>query len=211
MQRNGGTAAGGGGGAVVNIASGCSSFIAQPAFVPYSTTKGGVCQMRRDCRRHADQDNSGAAARSAVWGACRLVCTMGQALLRDRAGAIIQMTRCSALDAAKWGIRVNAVCPGPILTDGTKRHARMLGVTLEEACREMTSRQIIPRSALAACLSEAHRGMYHHSVQNKLWCRQLQLIELRTPGLQYTISVGFQFTQDGHRGGGGRSRRVSGV
>lgn len=40
MQWNGGTAAGGGGGAIVNIASGCSSFIAQPAFVPYSTTKG---------------------------------------------------------------------------------------------------------------------------------------------------------------------------
>ena len=56
------------------------------------------------------------------------------------------MTRCTALDAAKWGVRVNAVCPGPILTDGTKRHAQMLGVTLEEACREMTSRQIIPRS-----------------------------------------------------------------
>lgn len=63
------------------------------------------------------------------------------------AGAIIQMTRCTALDAAKWGVRVNAICPGPILTDGTKRHADMLGVTLEEACREMTSHQIIPRLA----------------------------------------------------------------
>jgi NAD(P)-dependent dehydrogenase (short-subunit alcohol dehydrogenase family) len=47
MQRNAGTAAGGRGGAVVNIASGCSSFIAQPAFVPYSTTKGGARRMRR--------------------------------------------------------------------------------------------------------------------------------------------------------------------
>lgn len=55
------------------------------------------------------------------------------------------MTRCTALDAAKWGVRVNAVCPGPILTDGTQRHANMLAVTLEEACAEMTSHQIIPR------------------------------------------------------------------
>jgi NAD(P)-dependent dehydrogenase (short-subunit alcohol dehydrogenase family) len=47
MQRNGGTAADGGGGAVVNIASGCSSFIAQPAFVPYSTTKGDSRRKRR--------------------------------------------------------------------------------------------------------------------------------------------------------------------
>jgi NAD(P)-dependent dehydrogenase (short-subunit alcohol dehydrogenase family) len=39
----------GGGGAVVNIAS-ISSFIAQPGFVPYSTTKGaavGMCSMPR--------------------------------------------------------------------------------------------------------------------------------------------------------------------
>lgn len=42
MRRNGGTAVTGGGGAIVNLASGCSSFIAQPAFVPYSTTKGEV-------------------------------------------------------------------------------------------------------------------------------------------------------------------------
>ena len=37
------------------------------------------------------------------------------------AGAILQLTRCGALDAAKHGIRVNAVCPGPIPTDGTRR------------------------------------------------------------------------------------------
>ena len=39
-----------GGGAVVNLAS-ISSFIAQPAFVPYSTTKGAilVCPSTRMC------------------------------------------------------------------------------------------------------------------------------------------------------------------
>mmetsp|Transcript_20688 Transcript_20688/g.62349 ORF Transcript_20688/g.62349 Transcript_20688/m.62349 type:complete len:233 (-) Transcript_20688:180-878(-) len=99
MRRNGGTAVAGGGGAIVNLASGCSSFIAQPAFVPYSTTKG----------------------------------------------AIMQMTRCAALDSAKWGVRVNAVCPGPILTEGTARHAKMLGVSVEQACQEMTRNQILPR------------------------------------------------------------------
>ena len=31
------------------------------------------------------------------------------------AGAIMQMTRCAALDSAKWGVRVNAVCPGASL------------------------------------------------------------------------------------------------
>lgn len=80
--------------------------------------------------------------------------------MTDRAaGAIIQMTRCAALDSAKWGVRVNAVCPGPILTDGTKRHAAMLGVSLEEACADMTSHQIIPRlvqNALDAVAAESY-------------------------------------------------------
>ena len=35
-----------GGGAIVNVAS-VSSFIAQPAFVPYNTSKGGIMQMTR--------------------------------------------------------------------------------------------------------------------------------------------------------------------
>ncbi len=38
-------------------------------------------------------------------------------------GAIAQLTRVAALDVGKHGIRVNAVCPGPVLTRGTQLHA----------------------------------------------------------------------------------------
>ena len=141
-----GSATAGGGGAIVNLASGCSSFIAQPAFVPYSTTKGAkpppirfrvvhcICSYAIPGfleRRHQFTSGPGmASARS-----CRLLahdaCKYRLPLLQlgDRkrlsaetsnlsrnlaagSGAIMQMTRCAALDSAKWGVRVNAVCPG---------------------------------------------------------------------------------------------------
>lgn len=41
--------------------------------------------------------------------------------------------------------RVNTVAPGPILTDGTKRHAASTGQALDALCEEMTSKQIIQR------------------------------------------------------------------
>ena len=37
--------------------------------------------------------------------------------------AILALTRCTAIDCGPYGIRVNAICPGPILTDATRRHA----------------------------------------------------------------------------------------
>jgi len=74
-----------GGGAIVNVAS-MSSFIAQPEFVPYNTSKA----------------------------------------------AIVQLSRCMAYDLASQNIRVNTVCPGPIYTQGTERHAKSVGMAVEE-------------------------------------------------------------------------------
>ena len=69
-----------GGGSIVNVAS-VSSFVAQPAFVPYNTSKG----------------------------------------------ALLQLTRCLAMDLAPDNIRVNCVCPGAILTQATELHRRFTG------------------------------------------------------------------------------------
>ncbi|HWC76967.1 MAG TPA: SDR family oxidoreductase [Blastocatellia bacterium] len=46
--------------------------------------------------------------------------------------ALLQMTRNMALDLAPFGIRVNCVCPGTILTRATQDHMERVGMTLEE-------------------------------------------------------------------------------
>jgi len=43
--------------------------------------------------------------------------------------AIVNMTRCMALDLAPHNIRVNCVCPGTIRTAATDRHMAHLGIT----------------------------------------------------------------------------------
>ncbi len=47
-------------------------------------------------------------------------------------GAILTMTRCMAKDLAPWNIRVNAVCPGCVLTSASFREIERLGLTFEQ-------------------------------------------------------------------------------
>jgi len=85
-------------GSIVNVGS-ISSFIAQPAFVPYNTTKG----------------------------------------------AILQLTRCLALDIGEWNIRVNTVCPGSIDTPATASHAQRVGLTKEALMEQAIKSHFIKR------------------------------------------------------------------
>ncbi|NEP90835.1 MAG: SDR family oxidoreductase [Okeania sp. SIO2C2] len=87
-----------GGGSIVNLGS-ISSFIAQPEFLLYSTTKA----------------------------------------------AIVNMTRCMALDLAPYGIRVNCVCPGIIRTQAIDRHLANIGVTEEQFLAENAPLHILNR------------------------------------------------------------------
>ena len=88
----------GGGGSIVVVAS-VSSFIAQPAFVPYNASKG----------------------------------------------ALLQMTRCMALDMAPFNIRVNCVCPGAVLTRATEKHRAFVGADREEFLREAAEASMMKR------------------------------------------------------------------
>ena len=88
----------GGGGSMVVVAS-VSSFIAQPAFVPYNASKG----------------------------------------------ALLQMTRCMALDMAPFNIRVNCVCPGSILMRATERHREFLGADREQFLRDAADASMMKR------------------------------------------------------------------
>ena len=74
-----------------------------------------------------------------------LVCQESFVPYSTSKAAQLHMTRLVALDEGKHGIRVNAVCPGPILTDGTRRHAKDLGQSLEKVCADMVSNLAIKR------------------------------------------------------------------
>ena len=87
-----------GGGSIVNIAS-VSSFIAQPGFVPYNSSKG----------------------------------------------ALLQLTRCLAMDLAPDNIRVNCVCPGSVRTPASERHRAFVGASEEDFYTEAAAASYMKR------------------------------------------------------------------
>jgi len=60
-------------------------------------------------------------------------------------GAIIQMTRCTALDYGKYNIRVNAICPGFIDTPISRRHCMALNQNWDEFVANAIKEFFIPR------------------------------------------------------------------
>jgi len=46
--------------------------------------------------------------------------------------ALVNMTRCMAMDLAPYNVRVNCVCPGTIRTSATERHMSKTGMTEDE-------------------------------------------------------------------------------
>ncbi|GAB5034642.1 short-chain dehydrogenase reductase sdr [Nannochloropsis oceanica] len=56
--------------------------------------------------------------------------------------AILALTRCTAIDCGPYGIRVNAICPGPILTEATKKHADSQGKNMDDMVSELTGHMI---------------------------------------------------------------------
>jgi NAD(P)-dependent dehydrogenase (short-subunit alcohol dehydrogenase family) len=157
MPGSGDRPVGVGGGAIVNLSS-ISAFLAQPGFVPYSTTKGAIlvrwagggvvwwhahCAPRHDCAVETGTGGRG--------GGCMEGCDACRPRHRRRVRGNIgwrlfavpnaahqppppthtqQMTRNVAMDVGKRGIRANSVCPGPILTTATAKHAASQGKTL---------------------------------------------------------------------------------
>jgi NAD(P)-dependent dehydrogenase (short-subunit alcohol dehydrogenase family) len=59
--------------------------------------------------------------------------------------AILQMTRNIALDLAPYGIRVNAVCPGTIMTAAVRRYMQERGMTLEQLNAEEGAKTLLKR------------------------------------------------------------------
>ena len=59
--------------------------------------------------------------------------------------ALVNMTRCMALDLAPYGIRVNCVCPGTIRTAATDRHMEQTGETEEAFLAENAPQHLLNR------------------------------------------------------------------
>ena len=62
-------------------------------------------------------------------------------------GAVMQLTRCLALDLAPYNIRVNCVCPGSVLTPATERHRQFMGADPEEFLAEAGEGNFMKRVA----------------------------------------------------------------
>lgn len=62
-------------------------------------------------------------------------------------GAVMQLTRCLAMDLAPHNIRVNCVCPGAVLTAATERHRRFVGADREEFLAEAGASNFMKRVA----------------------------------------------------------------
>lgn len=59
--------------------------------------------------------------------------------------AILQMTRCMAMDLGPFKIRVNAVCPGTILTEASRGHMKQAGITFEQFNAEEGEKTLLGR------------------------------------------------------------------
>jgi len=60
-------------------------------------------------------------------------------------GAVLTLTRCMALDLAPHGIRVNALCPGCIVTSASFREIERLGMTFEQWRDQITPKKMLAR------------------------------------------------------------------
>ena len=62
-------------------------------------------------------------------------------------GASLQLTRCCAMDFAKLNIRVNAVSPGTVETEGSHNHMQLLGLSLEDGRKQFGDSCLMKRQA----------------------------------------------------------------
>ena len=60
-------------------------------------------------------------------------------------GAVLQLTRCLAMDLAEFNIRVNSVCPGAIFTPASERHMAFAGISKEEFVKEASETAFMKR------------------------------------------------------------------
>ena len=73
-------------------------------------------------------------------------------------GALLQMTRCMALDLASEQIRVNAICPGEIHTRATDYHIQKLGIDRQVALARLAA--VSPMQRMGRPMEVAYAALY---------------------------------------------------
>jgi NAD(P)-dependent dehydrogenase (short-subunit alcohol dehydrogenase family) len=73
-------------------------------------------------------------------------------------GALLQMTRCMALDLATEQIRVNAICPGEIHTRATDYHIQKLGIDRGVALAKLAA--VSPMQRMGRPIEVAYAALY---------------------------------------------------
>ncbi len=99
----------------------------------------GVFLVSRHAVPHMLRQGGGAIVNTASVSA--LVADPGGAAYCASKGGVAMLTKAMALDYAKAGIRVNAVCPGWVETGMFRQEARTRGLTLEEYRRRAAEQQ----------------------------------------------------------------------
>ena len=102
-------------------------------------TLTGTFRCTRAALRHMQEEGRGVIVNNASvlgWRA-----QAGQAHYAAAKAGVMALTRCSALEAARYGVRINAVSPSIAM------HANLARVTSDELLEELTSREAFGRAA----------------------------------------------------------------
>lgn len=107
--------------------------------VVIDVTLNGTFRATRAALRHMTEQGSGVVVNNASvvgWRAQE-----GQAHYAAAKAGVMALTRCAAMDAAPYGVRVNAVSPSLVM------HPFLAKVTTDELLDELTQREAFGRSA----------------------------------------------------------------
>jgi NAD(P)-dependent dehydrogenase (short-subunit alcohol dehydrogenase family) len=94
----------------------------------------GPALMAKHCVPHMRRAGGGAIVN--IGSVSAFVAQRGFLTYNATKAAIVEMTRCMALDLVEDGIRVNGVCPGAVWSHQVEQMTREQGVTREEAVRD---------------------------------------------------------------------------
>ncbi|MEZ5403149.1 MAG: SDR family oxidoreductase [Bryobacteraceae bacterium] len=103
----------------------------------------GTANVSKHCIPHLKARGKGAIVNVASMSG--IIAQPNFATYNSSKGAVLTLSRCMALDLAPFGIRVNTVCPGCVVTSASFREIERLGLTFEEWASAITPKKMLGR------------------------------------------------------------------